>query len=113
MPEETEDEQAKIREVMGILGRRNSERKIANARAVAEGRRGKPLPEETKAKLREAQRARREREHAEALARGDIVEVEKYTRPKKKQAAKPTEASQTPDAGAQREEPVNLREEIE
>lgn len=56
-----ENEDEIIRQAMAALGRRTSPKKAEAARQNAKGKRS----EETRAKMREAQKARREREHAD------------------------------------------------
>ena len=92
----TEEEEL-IRRAMSAIGRRTSERKTAAARANAEKRRGQPLSEEHKAKLKEAQAARRERERSEQVASGmaspEPQEKRKPGRPRKSEPGK-TEGTQ-------------------
>jgi hypothetical protein len=86
---ETQDEQELVRQAMSVIGRARTEKKIAAARATAEARKGKPLSEEHKAKLKESQRLRREREKEERAALGLDAPQEKKPRgrPKKTETA--------------------------
>ncbi len=70
-----ETEQEIMRHAMAIArSRRNPEKLAQHAVSIAEKRKGLPLSEEHKSRLREAQQARRERELAERVASG-IVET--------------------------------------
>jgi hypothetical protein len=64
------DDAEQRREAARLMGSAKTERKVAAARAVAESRRGQKWSEEAKAKLREAQQARRERERQEQTLSG-------------------------------------------
>lgn len=63
------DEEAR-KKAASMMGKARTERKYAAAVANAQKRKGKPLSEEHKAKLREAQQERREREQVERAALG-------------------------------------------
>lgn len=67
------DEEARS-QAASLMGKARTEKKISASRAnvtkAQDAIRGKPISEDHKAKLREAQRLRREREKAEWLASG-------------------------------------------
>jgi hypothetical protein len=74
-----------IREAMRAIGSRRSERKTASSRANGAKAKAIVQTEEHKAKLREAQQSRREREKAEREAQGILPPPKRpQGRPKKK-----------------------------
>ena len=86
------DEEAAIRTAMSILGARRTERKIESATKNIARANSAPMTEERRAKIREAQSARRERERAERAALGlDTTPTEK--RPPGRPRKAETEAS--------------------
>ncbi len=88
------------RAAASMMGSARTPAKIEAARKVAEGRRGSKWTEEQKAKLREAQSARREREKQERTERGEVVETtgekRKPGRPKKAKTETAIDASKRP-----------------
>ena len=81
------DEEEAIRQAMSILGARRTDRKIESATKNIARANAAPMTEERRAKIREAQQARRERERAALGA--DAVPTEKRPpgRPRKQQEA--------------------------
>jgi hypothetical protein len=61
-----EEEEEIVRKAMSVIGRSKSEKKVAASRA--NGAKNQVVSEATKAKLRAAQKARRERERQEEEA---------------------------------------------
>ena len=96
------------REAARAMGRARTERKIAAARAVAESRRGVLWTEEQKAKLREAQKERRERER---LARLTAGEVEPDTAAEKRPVGRPRK--QTTEEGTAPKRPVGRPKKVQ
>jgi hypothetical protein len=90
------DEKEVVRQAMSIIGRARSPRKIEAARETAAARRGKPLSEAHKAKLRDAQAARRERERAAA---GPSEPKRPRGRPRKSDAQSAAPDARKPENG--------------
>ena len=92
----SEDENAR-KSAASTMGKARTEKKIAAARATAESRRGVKWTDEQKAKLRESQAARREREAQERAALGlDAAPTEK------KKAGRPAKIKPEVEAAAPR-----------
>lgn len=76
-----------LRQAMAIArSRRDPEKLAQHAQAIAEKRKGMPLSEEHKMRLREAQRLRREREAQEAGVAVQTADKKPVGRPRKVQA---------------------------
>ena len=85
---EEPDEQELIRQAMSVIGSRKTPRKSESSRGnigrVNELRQTEGFPEETRAKLREAQKVRRERERIEKGAAQETTEAKRAPgRPRK------------------------------
>jgi len=86
-------EQDIMRQAMAIARtRRDPEKLIQHAQAIAEKRKGMPLSEEHRAKLKEAQRLRREREQATGVA-VQTTEKKAVGRPRKAHPEQTTETA--------------------
>jgi len=104
-----------LRQAMAIArSRRSPERLAENARQVAESRRGSKWTDEQKAKLREAQSARREREKQERMERGEVVstagEKRKPGRPKKEETETAIDAPKRPVGRPKKQAPTITEE---
>ena len=106
------------RQAASMMGSARTEKKTAssreNAAKAAEARRGSKWTEEQRAKLREAQSARREREKQERMERGEVVntagEKRKPGRPKKEETGTAIDALKRPVGRPKKQAPTITEE---